>query len=204
MSISYIYKYFPYISKNKHSQLKIDDVGMYSISTPKNADIISRLIKKNFVAQNIIITDAMASVGGNTLSFASHFYYVNSIEIDTERFNFLVSNINLYCKDNVLCLKENYMNVMHLIYQDVIFIDPPWGGKSYKDCKDISLEINGKTLESICEEIYNAKICKMIVLKLPLDYNLNKFSSILKEFMQIEELKKMLIVLFSIKTYTDS
>ena len=39
----------------------------------------------------------------------------------------------------------------------------------------------------------------MIVLKLPLNYNLDKFSSELKEFKQVEELKKMLIVIFLIK-----
>ena len=199
MSINYIYKYFPYLSKNKHSQLKIDDIGMYSISTPKNADIISQLIKKNFFEQNIIITDAMAGVGGNTLSFASNFYYVNAIEIDTRRFNYMVSNLSLYSKDNVLCIKGNYMDLIYQIYQDVIFMDPPWGGKSYKEFEEISLEINGRSLESICEEIRINKLCKMIVLKLPLNYNLDKFSSELKEFKQVEELKKMLIVIFLIK-----
>ena len=172
---------------------------MYSISTPKNADIISKLIKKNFFAQNIIITDAMAGVGGNTLSFASNFYYVNAIEIDTRRFNYMVSNLSLYSKDNVLCIKGNYMDLIYQIYQDVIFMDPPWGGKSYKEFEEISLEINGRSLESICEEIRINKLCKMIVLKLPLNYNLDKFSSELKEFKQVEELKKMLIVIFLIK-----
>ena len=199
MSINYIYKYFPFISKYKYSQLKIDDIGMYSISTPKNADIISKVIKKNFFAQNIIVTDAMAGVGGNTLSFSSNFYFVNAIEYDTRRFGYLVSNLNLYSKENVLCIKGDYMDLMHKIFQDVIFIDPPWGGKSYKDFEEISLEINGQTLESICEEIRNANLCKMIVLKLPLNYNLDKFSPELKEFMQVEELKKMMIIVFLIK-----
>lgn len=199
MSISYIYKYFPFISKTKYSQLKIDDVGMYSISTPKNAEIISKLIKKNFFAQNIIVTDAMAGVGGNTLSFASNFYYVNAIELDTRRFNYLVSNVDLYSKDNVLCLQGDYLELMHKVYQDVIFMDPPWGGKSYKDFEEISLEINGRTLESICEEIRIAKLCRMIILKLPLNYNLDKFGPELKEYMQVEELKKMMVVVFLIK-----
>jgi predicted RNA methylase len=199
MSINYIYKYFPFISKYKYSQLKIDDIGMYSISTPKNADIISKLIKKNFFAQNIIVTDAMAGVGGNTLSFASNFYFVNSIELDVKRFGYLVSNIDLYGKDNVLCIKGNYLDLMHKVYQDVIFMDPPWGGKSYKNFEDISFQLDGRTLESICEEIRIAKLCKMIVLKLPLNYNLDKFGPKIREFMQIEELTKMIVVVFLIK-----
>lgn len=194
----YIYKYFPYICKLKYSQLKIDDVGLYSISTPKNADIISKLIKKHFNYDNIIITDAMAGVGGNTLSFASNFYYVNSIELNTARFNYLVSNINLYSKDNILCIKGDCLDLIYKVYQDIIFMDPPWGGKSYKEFGEITLEISGKSLELICEEIRVAKICKMIILKLPLNYNLNNFSSSLKESLQKEELKKMQIIIFTI------
>ena len=199
MEINYIYKYFPFISKPLYNKLQIDDVGLYSISTPKNADIISKIIKKNFLSQNIIVTDAMAGVGGNTLSFASFFYYVNSIEIDTKRFNYLVSNIGLYDKTNVLCIKGDYMDIIYKIYQDVIFIDPPWGGKSYKDFETVSITIGDNTLEDLCEKIRIDKLCKMIILKLPLNYNIENFSDQLKENMQIEQLPKMLVLVFLIK-----
>jgi hypothetical protein len=39
----------------------------------------------------------------------------------------------------------------------------------------------------------------MIILKLPLNYNLDKFSPELKEFMQVDELTKMMVVIFLIK-----
>ena len=199
MEINYIYKYFPYISKLKYNKLKIDDVGLYSISTPKNAEIISKIIKKYFFQQNIIITDAMAGVGGNTLSFSSYFYYVNSIEIDENRFNHLVSNISLYDKSNILCIKGDYLNLLYKIHQDVIFIDPPWGGKNYKDFEQISLMVGDKTLEDLCEDIRNNKLCKMIIIKLPLNYNTDNFSIKLKQNIHIETLPKMLIIVFIIK-----
>jgi 16S rRNA G966 N2-methylase RsmD len=199
MEINYIYKYFPYISKLQHNKLKIDDVGLYSISTPKNADIVSKIIKKNFFSQNIIITDAMAGVGGNTLSFSSFFYYVNAIEIDTKRFNYLVSNISLYDRLNVLCIKGDYLDLIYKIYQDVIFMDPPWGGKNYKELETVSLTIGDHTLEELCERIRNDKICKMIILKLPLNYDIDKFSDKLKEYMQVEMLPKMMVLVFLIK-----
>lgn len=194
--MSYIYKYFPQISKNLYSRLKIDDVGLYSISTPKNADIISRIIKKYIFNPNIIITDAMAGVGGNSISFGTFFYYVNSIELDPLRFNYLVSNIDLYSKNNILCIKGDYLDLMFLLKQDVIFLDPPWGGKTYKDFETVSLTINDRSLEELCEQIYNAKICKMLVLKLPLNYNTSNFSINLKKHILIEKLPKMLIVIF--------
>ena len=196
--MNYIYKYFPFINKCKYEDLKIDEIGLYSISTPKNADIISRLIKKHLNKENIIITDAMAGVGGNTLSFSSFFYYVVSIELDITRFNYLVSNINLYSKTNTLCIHGDYMNLMRKIQQDVIFLDPPWGGKTYKEHETITLTINDIPLEDIAEMIRKDKLCKILVLKLPLNYDTCNFSNELKENMIIDRLTKMLIVLFKI------
>jgi 16S rRNA G966 N2-methylase RsmD len=194
--MNYINKYFPYISKHLYSKLKIDDIGLYSISTPKNADTISKIIKSYFLNKNIVITDAMASVGGNTLSFSNYFYYVNAIEIDSKRFNYLVSNINLYNKNNIICINENYIDIIYKIYQDVIFIDPPWGGKTYKDFETIQLTINDIELETLCYNISKQKICKMLILKLPLNYNTNKFSTELKAIMVKYKLSKMLIIIF--------
>ena len=196
--MNYIYKYFPFINKCKYEDLKIDEIGLYSISTPKNADIISRLIKKHLNKENIIITDAMAGVGGNTLSFSSFFYYVISIELDKIRFNYLTSNINVYSKTNILCIQNDYLNIMNKIKQDVIFLDPPWGGRTYKEHETISLTINDIMLEDISEIIRLEKLCSLLVLKLPLNYDTSNFSNGLKENMIIDRLPKMLIVLFKI------
>ena len=196
--MNFIYKYFPFINKCKYEDLKIDDIGLYSISTPKNADIISRLIKKHINKENIIITDAMAGVGGNTLSFSSFFYYVISIELDKTRFNYLTSNINVYSKTNILCIQNDYLNIMNKLKQDVIFLDPPWGGRTYKEHETISLTINDIMLEDISEIIRLEKICSLLVLKLPLNYDTSNFSDGLKENMIIDRLPKMLIVLFKI------
>lgn len=196
--MSYVYKYFPYIDKYKYDNLKIDEIGLYSISTPKNADYISKLIRKHIKKENIIITDAMAGVGGNTLSFSSFFYYVISIELDLIRFNYLVSNINLYMKTNTICINGDYMDLLYKIQQDVIFLDPPWGGKTYKEHETITLTINEIPLEEISEMIRKDKLCKLLVLKLPLNYDTCNFSNELKENMIIDKLAKMLIILFII------
>ena len=192
------YKYFPYINKTLHNKLRIDEVGLYSISTPKNASIISQLIKKNINYQdNIIITDAMAGVGGNTISFSSYFYIVNSIEIDNIRFEYLVSNIQLYNKENILCLKGNFLDYISKMYQDIIFLDPPWGGKNYKEHEIIKIKIDDKTLEEICIYIIENKVCNVIALKLPLNYDLEEIKKIKQELI-IEKLEKMILLIIKI------
>jgi 16S rRNA G966 N2-methylase RsmD len=192
------YKFFPIIDKNLHSKLKIDEIGLYSISTPKNASIISQLIKKNInYNDNIIITDAMAGVGGNTISFSSYFYFVNSIEIDETRFNYLVSNSSLYNKENILCIKGNFFDYITKLYQDILFLDPPWGGKTYKDNLNFRIKINEEYIEDICNYIIEKGLCNMIALKLPLNYDLEYMNMIKKEII-IERMEKMLLIIIKL------
>lgn len=192
--VSYLHKYFPSISKEKRSRLQYDEVGLYSISPPRNAQIITSYITQYFKDTNIIVTDAMAGIGGNTLSFASNLYYVNSIEYDETRFKCLISNIALYNKNNVLCLNTDYMTVMHKLQQHVIFLDPPWGGKSYKENESMTIDIGDISLNTICDDIVNNKLCLLLILKLPLNYDINSFSDKIKEIMIVDRLPKILII----------
>jgi predicted RNA methylase len=196
--ISYLHKYFPYLNKNKRSQLKYDEIGLYSISPPKNADIITSYILQYYKKTNIVVTDAMSGLGGNVLSFASSLYYVNAIEYDEIRYSHMVSNISLFSKDNVLCINADYLQIMHQLKQDIIFMDPPWGGKSYKDTNLLSIDINGIPFQQICDDIYDTKLCSMLILKLPLNYNINDFSDKIKDKLIIERLPKILIVILLI------
>jgi 16S rRNA G966 N2-methylase RsmD len=61
---------------------------------------------------------------------------------------------------------------MNTLNQDVIYIDPPWGGPDYKNKKNLKIIINTKKLETICDEIIEKKLCKLLVLKLPYNYDL--------------------------------
>ena len=178
--ISYLHKYFPYLHKKYRSQLKYDEVGLYSISPPKNADIITTYIMQYYKDTNIVVTDAMSGLGGNVLSFASSLYYVIAIEYDEQRYKHLVSNVSLFNKENVLCLNVDYLTVMRQLKQDVIFLDPPWGGKSYKDTDLMSIDIGGIPFEQICNDIFEEKLCSMLLLKLPLNYDIDSFSDNIK------------------------
>lgn len=155
-----------------NDKILIDDVGKYSITLPDKTKIITNLISKYLNSKDIIVTDAMACIGGDTLSFSKEFKSVNAIELDKTRFEYLKHNMGLFNCTNIVFYNDDYLKLINTIKQDVIYIDPPWGGPEYKTKKNIKIKIGDKKLEEICDEIIEKKICKLLVLKLPYNYDL--------------------------------
>jgi len=203
-----IKKLFPSISNSNNNtnnnnninliNLKMDDVGKYSISLPKTANLITKIIKHhiekndNLNLNKLIITDATAGIGGNTISFANNFFKVNAIEINKKRFDFLKNNINVYNFENVEIINSDYIKIMKTLNQDIVFIDPPWGGRNYKNINLLNINLSGKSLESICQEMKHKT--KLLVLKVPLNYNIKGMIKNINANIYQYKIKKMFIV----------
>ena len=198
-------KLFPFINnKNKIEQLKIDDASLHYISIRDVASTITsiiilhlRNIKVDFL--DIIITDTTAGVGGNTLSFSNKFKFVNSIEINKKRFDFLKNNINVYDVKNIKLFNDNCLKIINNIEQDVVFIDPPWGGSDYKFKNKLHLYISKTKIEDICNNLMDKDITKyppkLIVLKIPKNYDLfYLYNNIKSSKIYLYKLKKMFII----------
>jgi 16S rRNA G966 N2-methylase RsmD len=103
----------------------------------------------------LVITDMTAGVGGNILNFAHYFKYVNGIEIDPIRCQYLQHNVELYEFINVNYYSDNAIKLLieeDDLVQDIIFFDPPWGGKDYKNFSDLRLQFGlGEEIDSIIE-----------------------------------------------------
>ena len=185
-------------SNNNNMELLSDEVGRYSISLPKDAEIITSLIeyhinKLELLSKDLIITDSTAGIGGNTISFSKNFKNVNSIEIDKKRFEFLKNNINCYNLENVNLINCDYLNIMENLIQDIIFMDPPWGGRGYKKKQSLNLKLSGIPLEDICIKL--KKLAKILVLKLPLNYNLQSLIKPLNANIFKYKIKRMFILI---------
>jgi len=173
---------FPYINdKTRVKQLMIDNESYNYISHREVADKISSIIehhltKLNLESQKLVITDATAGVGGNTLSFSNYFERVNAIEIDSLRCGFLQNNVNVYGFRNISVYNENCLQILGSLNHDIVFIDPPWGGKCYKKYHKLRLGFSGLPLEKLCNYLLmsNKKSCmpRIIALKLPTNYDL--------------------------------
>ncbi len=166
-------KIYNHLYKTNYT-LKITDKGLYSISKPQDAEWITNEIKSIFPNIKTII-DGTAGIGGDVISFSRNFENVIGIELNKVHYDVLENNVKALRLDNVKIYQDNILeyyknieNKEHVIF----FMDPPWGGKKYKNFKNFILKIGKYCIHEFVEELYKTGY-KQIVLKAPLNLNIN-------------------------------
>ena len=160
-----------------HYWMRFDANSIMYMTKRDDAELITGIIIKHLCAMNlkydeITITDATAGIGGNTCSFAQFFLRVNSVEIDRYVFSMLSHNINYCAYMNVALYNGDYTKIFGFIKQDVIFIDPPWGGRKYKKHDSLTLKLSDMDIEELCLMLMHCAI--IVAIKLPLNYDFTK------------------------------
>ena len=173
-NINILKKIFPEPSGGNYTGLSIDNEGLYSITHPKDAEIISQTIIEIMNNSNLHIIDMTAGCGGNMISFIKYFSFTTGIEIDKNRFNILKDNLNKYKYSNYELICGDAITIINNNNYDVYFIDPPWGGPEYKNNPNIQLYLSNIKIEDF---ILSLPKNKLIVLKLPFNYNIDNFKN---------------------------
>lgn len=179
--------FFSTYSKKIRNQILYDDEALFSITDSKNAKIISEeLLKLRDITNNSTITDMTSCVGGNVISFSQYFSKVNAIELDKERFKMLKHNVNLLARNNVDFFEGNGIDIIlnREISQDIIFMDPPWGGTNYKSKEQLSLYLtdnSGKTYNISDLIIKLLDHAKYVAIKVPINFNIFELRNILRK-----------------------
>lgn len=188
---------FRFVSNDVRHRLMLDDEALYSTTDQLTADKITTDILK-FAPPSATVTDATSCAGGNTYSFAQAYTTVNAFEKDPRRYRLLrhniqllgASNVSLQCGDAFdLCVKQ---------HQDVIFIDPPWGGPEYKKLDKVDLYLSQRPLSEFCKTV--APHARYIALKAPTNFNEALFLQETQGFMECvhknTQLRKMYLYIF--------
>ena len=180
---------FPSLSKSMREKMLLDDDAMFSVTDEKQADTITEMIKL-FMPQAKSITDGCACCGGNVLSFSGllsrsrdvhrRFEHVNAVEMDPVRHSYLEQNVLLAAQQNpnqpkrvsVYC--GDYLTMVSQLQQDVIFLDPPWGGPGMMHDDLVRLDFAGQGLGSLCQQTFRS-YAPFIVLKLPNNFDFKYF-----------------------------
>lgn len=203
-------KFFSKYNKNHNcidmTKLQIDNESTCYITKPFDSNKIIKFISYHVDNLNEkIILDSTAGVGGDSINFSKVFKQVISIELEYNRYTQLKNNIKVYDIDNVICINGDSTKLINKITNyDILYIDPPWGGRNYKKYDKLRLKIGNYELESFIincftnniKEEPKISIPKLIVLKLPYNYDISYLHSKLILFdTYIYNLKKMKIVI---------
>ena len=198
MNYNVLKKIFSSENCNNLTNLKYDSEGLWSITHPHSADLISSKIKLfEKTGINIdIIYDSTAGIGGNTLSFAKYFKQVISVENDENRFLLLKNNIQNYTYNNIELYNNDSIKLISTLKTriDAVFIDPPWGGPNYKYEDDIEINMSNLNLTHICKLFnsyeYESNKIKLIVFKLPYNCNYEDMLTNCKNIIKIHSIIK--------------
>jgi len=160
--------------------IQVTRESIYSVSAVQEAQKITEMIiqilrqdDKNIHIDELVITDATANVGGDTLDFSKYFKSVNAVEYDSLTCGALKNNIKVYNRTNVspiLC--QDYLTVYNDLHQDVLFMDPPWGS-NYKKDRNMMLKLGTQPVWKIINDL---KIKPWLVaVKVPSNFDMKEF-----------------------------
>ena len=165
-----------------YSKIKLYYDTFYSITYNEEGISLVNIIKKYFPNINTIV-DANANIGGSTIILAHYFDKIKSIEIETERYLFLLNNINVYKLKNIETLNIDY-NDYKRENNELVFFDPPWGGIFYKVEKNLELYLGPVNIKKY--------LVKNTIIKVPYNYNLKG----IKNKYIIEKLRGFMLLIF--------
>lgn len=192
-------RFFPYLESTDYSKLLLNKEGRYSITRrTESAQIIECMRNLLKDCSDKTITDVTGCMGGDTINFSFYFKKVFSIEINPENFKLLQHNIGVFGCSNIESFCGDSTKIMNW-KSDVVFVDPPWGGPSYRDTKTIELHIGNVKLDDWLEKLMISSYRPTyIFLKLPFNYQTTRFA-FLPNFMEMNEVKIQNFYLVSIK-----
>lgn len=169
----------------------------YSVAGPyqtKQEIKIFKSLFKNTLPTKII--DATAHVGVDSITLAYSFpnAHVTSVERNPEVYELLKANISdLGYDKQIIALNMSadvYLDKLdHIV--DLIYMDPPWGGRGYKPASDLPLHDESGNPTIPLSKVINLalKKTKLLVLKAPYNFIVNKFGKNING--KIENIRKI-------------
>jgi 16S rRNA G966 N2-methylase RsmD len=207
-------------------KLRFTDVSLYSV-TPYDQSIYTAGLLLHYYTKdelkNMLLTDASACIGGNTWSFAKLVKHVTAIEINQLHAEILKNNLTTLHASNVNVIQADFTDVLlnnadvlitnvnndadnhtEEVKQDILFLDPPWGGIDYKSKKTLELStvVEGAsyTQAELIEKYLHDK-ASLIMLKIPKNYDLDSFEKTpftYKKYITITDLRKIPLYILAI------
>lgn len=163
---------------NSVPRYRFSNTSIYSSGCVEQSIFTAALISSYFDYDDIsslIVTDATSCIGGNTWAFAKCFKRVNAVEINELHVDMLRHNMKELCLEKKINVyHQNYLDVSGILQQDVVFIDPPWGGVRYRSSPQVGLMDHDDEFVDLDVLLANIELdpsTLVIVLKVPKNYS---------------------------------
>jgi len=182
----YLIFFLPKLGLDRN-KLQLTTIGEYSITHHEVSAEISAIIREQMKGKKgLVITDATAGMGGDTIVFAHDFEKVNAIEMNDLHCKVLKNNIGVYGLKNVNVICGDYTKLMDEIEQDILFMDPPWSGREYKSIDKLKLCLSGLDVADITNKVK----AKLVALKVPHNFDFEDFKKKVKGKMTVYNFKR--------------
>jgi 16S rRNA G966 N2-methylase RsmD len=164
---------FPNITIDNYDKIKFTEESIYSVSKIDGANRLIEIIKDNMKTSDIVVTDGTANIGSDTISMAHEFNKINAIEYDKDNYEALKNNVKVLNIKNIKLYQGDTNEIIKDIEQDVLYVDPPWGGVDYKKENRLKLYMDKKELSQFYLD--NKDKFKLFIAKVPKNYDINGF-----------------------------
>lgn len=159
-----------------YRKLSITEESKYSSLLPWHIESVRNIFKQWFQKSKVsFIIDATAHIGVDTLNFCEMFPNANiySFEINEKVVPLLKENTKSF--DKVKVFDKDFL----LSGRDIsdkkasfIYIDPPWGGESYKNYENLDLFLrSGINVIRVVLQLLITEKTDTVILKVPKNYN---------------------------------
>ena len=167
-------RFFPFLKDVENNNFLITEEGLYSVSRPKEAEMITKKIRQSLGenTRELVVADMTANVGGNVLNFCKYYGHVYAFELQWLNYLILQNNIRVAkFQDKCTVIHGDCLQFVDKYQFDIIFFDPPWGGVNYKEQTSVDLYLGEKSMVDIVIELLAKNLSKLIAIKVPYDYN---------------------------------
>lgn len=196
------YKHFYFVksvfkdtNKNNFDKIKFTKESLYSVSKVNGAKFLYKMIKKIFkTTLTLILTDATANIGSDSIFLSDYFKSINSIELKKENYEALTNNVKVLKKKNINVYNEDSNILLPSLKQDIIYVDAPWGGPDYKLKKKVELYLGEKEIMQFYFD--NKKLAKLFIFKVPNNYKLSNIKKVTSNNYKIYSYEKKYLLIF--------
>jgi hypothetical protein len=178
------------------------DVSNYSCLLPSQIPQVAGIIK-GWWKDPMTIVDGNAHIGCDTFHFALLYRtsQVIAVEKNAETCHCLQRNVNrlpLDLRNRITVIEgdiENIIKVLPIVSGSSssslhprigVFLDPPWGGRNYRQSLSMKLYLGSRSVAAVVQEMLDRNLCHSVILKAPVNFDQAELTQLLLPAYTIE------------------